>query len=53
MATEEICECGNGLYELEERESGKCRKCLGLFNPDVPRPTGEIDVRGEIDEQLK
>jgi len=26
--TESICECGNGLYELEELESGKCSECL-------------------------
>ena len=27
MSTEQICECGNGLYELEERESGVCNEC--------------------------
>ena len=28
MSTENLCECGNGLYELEEIESGKCSECL-------------------------
>lgn len=28
MSNEQLCECGNGLYELEERESGECSKCL-------------------------
>ena len=57
MATYSHCsECGCDMFELQEVEAEMCTECQKgneLFNPDVPRPTGEIDVRGEFDAQLK
>ena len=53
MATYPHCsECGCDMFELQEVEAKMCAECQkqnNLFNPDIPRPTGEIDVRGEFD----
>jgi hypothetical protein len=32
MTTELLCECGNGLYELIEIETGMCQKCQDELN---------------------
>lgn len=33
MSTELLCkECGDSLYELEERETGLCKVCLEELN---------------------
>lgn len=37
------------LSAVKRFSTPECYFGGGLFNPDVPRPAGEIDVRGEYD----